>query len=90
MGDPSQQMVTFRELDEAAHCPKGTTFRAFKALSDQLREGVDYVLLRADSDGARIESLRAQGRIYNSSVNVVLLQHQAADRVRDNIMKAPQ
>jgi len=64
---------TFRELDEAAARPKGSTFRAFKRIEPQLREGQDFRLLRPGRDDAEIETLRQNQRIYANSVNIVLL-----------------
>ncbi|MEA5445845.1 hypothetical protein VCB98_08445 [Gammaproteobacteria bacterium AB-CW1] len=82
MPEDNPQWLSFRELDEAEHCPKGTAFRAFKRLGEALTEDRDFLLLRAQSHGPDIESLRAQGRIYPASMNVVLLSREAAERVR--------
>ncbi|WP_043113446.1 hypothetical protein [Solimonas soli] len=63
---------SFRELDAAAGRDKGAAFRVFKALRPHYREGVDYVVLEHAADAAAIAALRQAGRIYASSVNVVL------------------
>jgi len=72
---------TFRELDEAAARPKGSAFRAFKRIEPQLREGLDFQLLRAGADDAQIEVLRREQRIYSNSVNIVLLGDAVARRL---------
>lgn len=68
--------VTFREIDAALSLPKGSAFRAFKRLV--LKEGTDYIVMDANCDQSIISELRAQGRIYRSSVNVVLLSASTA------------
>lgn len=72
---------TFRELDQVLAQPKGTAFRGFKALEPQLQEGRDFRLLQAGRDDAEIGHLRAEQRIYQSSVNVVLLSDATATRI---------
>ena len=53
--------------------PKGSAFRAFKRALPQLQESRDFIRLDAARDQVEIEKLRATGRIYSSSVHVVLL-----------------
>jgi hypothetical protein len=65
--------LSFREIDQRLDLPKGSAFRAFKSIEAGLSEGSDYVLLLAGEDHAAIGALRAQGRVYASSRNVVLL-----------------
>ena len=69
--------MTFKELDAACGVVKGSAFRAFKALADELHEGVDFhchdARLAADTHA---ELLRA-GRIYAGSLNAVLLAERA-------------
>jgi len=72
--------LTLRELDEAAGTPKGTAFRAFKALAGQLAEGRDFRLLDATRDAAGIAALRA--RSYRSSRNLLLISRDAAELLR--------
>jgi hypothetical protein len=64
---------TFRELDEAGGLTKGNAFRAFKRIEAQLTEHKDYEVLWPQHQREAIEILRTGGRIYASSVNVVLL-----------------
>lgn len=64
---------TFREIDTAAGWIKGTAFRRFKQIESGFREGTDYRVLHHQHDQSAIAQLRAAGRIYDSSVNVVLL-----------------
>jgi len=72
---------SFRELDEAADRPKGSAFRAFKHLEPGLSEGRDFLLLRPGRDDAGIAELRAQDRVYRSSVNIVLVDDALAERL---------
>ncbi|MDP3858116.1 MAG: hypothetical protein Q8Q73_10210 [Stagnimonas sp.] len=67
--------LSLRELDARAARPKGEAFRAFRRLEAGWQQGLDYRLLRTDDAGAAAEiaDLRAQGRIYPSSVSVLLL-----------------
>ena len=76
-----QNTRTLRELDIASGAVKGSAFRAFKALLEQLGEGTDYHVLNPERDAALLEHLRSTGRIYPSSINVVLLEALAADKV---------
>ena len=78
---------TLREIDERHGLPKGSAFRAFKRLRGGLREDVDFTLLSASSAGAEIERLRAAGRIYRSSVNVVVLAESGVHRVRAQLRR---
>ncbi|MCI0399782.1 MAG: hypothetical protein L0Y67_09475 [Gammaproteobacteria bacterium] len=66
-------VYSFKETDERHRCVKGTTFRAFKRINDQLIEGEHYYYLSAKAHAELIDELRRRGRIYASSVNVVLL-----------------
>ncbi len=76
---------TFRDIDTALGAAKGTAFRAFKQLRPELVEGRDFSVLRADTHGRRIESLRRNGRIYASSVNVVLLSASTRTLIEQNL-----
>lgn len=68
-----QGWLSLREIDTAAGTRKGAAFRCFKRLEATLADGRDYIVLRADRDRDAISALRAQDRIYDSSVNVLLL-----------------
>lgn len=68
-----QLLTTFLELDQRWQTRKGTAFRAFKRVLPELREGTDFHYLHRQRHAAEIAGLRAAGRIYASSVNVVLL-----------------
>jgi hypothetical protein len=70
---PIQRLLSFKEIDTLHQRPKGTSFRAFKGLSQQLLEGEHYYYLNAQSHAAEIEALRREGRIYSSTVHAVLL-----------------
>jgi hypothetical protein len=71
--------VSLRELDERLGLAKGSAFRAFKRAG--LAEGPDFRVLDATRDAAEIARLRAAGRIWRASVNVVLLSRAAAARL---------
>jgi hypothetical protein len=71
--------VTLRELDERLGLAKGTAFRAFRRAG--FAEARDFRVLEAARDAAGIAALRAAGRIYRGSVNVVLLSPDAAERL---------
>ena len=73
---------TLREVDVRLGRPKGSAFRAFKRRREALRENVDFTLLPAGAASAEIERLRAAGRIYRSSINVVILAESGFERVR--------
>ena len=73
---------TLREIDVRLGRPKGSAFRAFKRRRHSLRENVDFTVLPARTAKIEIERLRAQGRIYRSSVNVIVLAESGFERVR--------
>jgi hypothetical protein len=75
--------VGLREIDRRAGTGKGTAFRAFKALAPNLIEGTDYRVLDPHRDREVIDTLRHAGRIYASSVRVVLLAPAAALRLTE-------
>lgn len=70
-----------RELDIATGTPKGSAFRAFRRIEARWREGEHYRVLHHEHDRAAIEALRAAGRIYASTVNLVLFCPALADAV---------
>lgn len=72
---------TFRDIDRHLGLPKGSAFRAFKRLRPALREGEDFRVLAAGADNQTIAELRQAGRIYASSINVVLLCTAARARI---------
>ena len=76
------QGYTFKEIDTRHGRAKGSAFRAFKRVRHTLREGTDFHHLDAATERARIERLRRAGRIYASSVNVVVLSESGYRRVR--------
>ena len=74
--------LSLRQLDELNGLPKGTSFRAFKACSDELVEGKDYFLLPAGDHEGLINELKAAGQIYATTVNLVLLTRAGYQRLR--------
>lgn len=79
-GDVSN-FSSFREVDESQQQTKGWAFKRFKALEDSLLEGDDYIWLEHQTHAAEIEALRAAGRIYQSTVNLVLLSPRGKTKV---------
>lgn len=75
------QWLTLLELDRSLGQPKGTAFRAFKRHEPCWREDHDFRVLQPDRDGAEIARLRAAGRVYASSRNVILLSAAAARQI---------
>lgn len=73
---------TFKEIDVRHGRVKGSAFRAFKRVRERLREGVDFQHLDARAERERIDALRRAGRIYASSVNVVILSESGYRQVR--------
>ncbi len=73
--------LSLRQLDELNHVPKGTTFRRFKACRADLVEGQDFFRLDAGEHSPLLDSLREEGRIYPSSVHVVLLTESGYQRL---------
>ena len=73
---------TLREIDVLLGRPKGSAFRAFKRQRESLRESIDFTVLPARTAKTEIERLRAQGRIYRSSINVIVLAESGFERVR--------
>ena len=65
--------LSLRQIDELNGEPKGTAFRRFKARRAWLAEGSDFFRLDAAAHAERIAELRAAGRIYASTVHLVLL-----------------
>lgn len=59
---------SLRELDVAAGLPRGSAFRAFKRAA-ACEEGRDYVILGSEA----AQALRAEGRLYATSVRAILL-----------------
>lgn len=65
--------LSLRQLDEMNQVPKGTSFRRFKAVVGALEEGRDFFRLDASAHATLLAHLRAEQRIYPSSVHVVLI-----------------
>ena len=71
---------TVREIDELLDLPKGSAFRRFKKIESFLEEGEDFLVLHHEHDRAAIEPLRAADRIYEASINVVLIDKETYER----------
>ena len=76
---------TLREIDERLGLRKGNAFRAFKRQRHSLRENVDFTVLPARTAKTEIERLRAEGRIYRSTINVVIRAESGFERVRNEL-----
>lgn len=74
--------LSFRQLDELNGLDKGSSFKVFKAYQAQLQEGTDYFYLSAFSHGDWIETLKAAGLIYASSVHLVLVTQRGYTRLQ--------
>lgn len=81
MNHGAKFLKSFKELDEAWAVPKGTAFRAFKRSLQALVEEQDYIRLDARLNHAEIEALRAVGRVYANSINVVLLSQAGVSKL---------
>ena len=77
----TRDWLSLRELDEAAGTTKGTAFRCFKRHADTLNEGTDYCVLRPEDHTDAIAAMRSAGRLYASSVNIVLLSRATGTRL---------
>ena len=64
---------SLKEIDEVRGVVRGTAFKAFKQLRDGFDEGRDYFYLVAEQDSREIETLRLRGRLYDGSINAILL-----------------
>ncbi|MGA9852516.1 MAG: hypothetical protein WBR15_06235 [Gammaproteobacteria bacterium] len=73
MDRDAEALTSLKELDKAWIVPKGTAFRTFKQALPALVENRDFIRLDAMRHHTEIENLRAAGRIYAGSANVVLL-----------------
>lgn len=81
----SQKTWSLKEIDQQLGASKGTAFRAFKQLKDSFDEGRDFYYLSASEDAGEIEKLRGGGRIYESTVNAILLTEPGYSAVLDYI-----
>ncbi len=82
-----QQRLSLRQLDEAEARPKGSAFRAFRRVEGTAQEGRDFLVLHHQRDRALIDALRAQQRIYSSTVNLLLLSPDFAEVVRTQMRR---
>ena len=78
-----RETLSFRQIDEMNGLRKGETFRIFKQARDRLDEGSDYYYLPASQYPDFIEQLRAEGRIYASTVHLVLITRDGYARLRE-------
>ncbi|MDN5938219.1 MAG: hypothetical protein L0H83_06105 [Salinisphaera sp.] len=69
----AEKTWSLKEVDETRGVGKGTAVRAFRQLKEGLDEGRDYYYLSSNDDDAELETMRNQGRLYESCVNTVLL-----------------
>ncbi|MCC5813016.1 MAG: hypothetical protein JJU06_21840 [Ectothiorhodospiraceae bacterium] len=74
--------LSMKQIDRMNGLAKGTTFRLFKSRQAALIEGEDYILLRHDAEPELLESLRASGQIYPSTVNALLLTETGYRKLR--------
>jgi len=79
----TEKTWSLKEIDQQRGDKKGTSFLAFKQLKDSFDEGRDYYYLSASQDGREIEQLRQAERIYESTVNAILLTEGGYSAVLD-------
>ncbi len=81
-------LATFKELDLACGVVKGSAFRAFKALGEQLTEGVDFHCHDARLASSIHAELVLTGRLYAGTVNAVLLEDRAQTLITAHLRTA--
>lgn len=74
---------SLKEVDAARGAAKGTAFQAFKQLREGFDEGRDYFYLSSEQDQVELETLRSKSRLYEGSVNAILLTETGYDAVMD-------
>jgi len=82
------ETLSFRQIDQLNQLPKGTGFRLFKSGREELVEGCDYFYLPASLHSKQIETLKKTGKIYATTVNLVLFSRAGYDKLRQRIPKA--
>lgn len=75
------EWISFKELDESQQRQKGESFKLFKSIEAELVEGRDYLWLSNFDNNPEIATLKQQGRIYSTSINVVLVSAATAERL---------
>ena len=81
-------LATFKELDLACGVIKGSAFRVFKALGEQLAEGVDFHCHDARLASSTHAELVLTGRLYAGTVNAVLLEDRAQALITGHLRTA--
>jgi hypothetical protein len=81
----SEHWIGLRSIDLELRLPKGSAFRAFKALEMHLHEGRDYRVLHHQHDRELLDALKNEGAIYAGSVNAVILSPACAARLRSDL-----
>ena len=81
--DPN--LRSFAEIDRELLLPKGSAFRAFKALADEFREGEDFFCCDSRFDAERFAEWWVTGRFYGGTVNAVLLGARAQSRLKQGL-----
>ena len=79
----SEKTWSLKEIDQERGSTKGAAFLAFKQLKESFDEGRDFYYLSATEDAAEIEKLRETGRIYETTVNAILLTEAGYSAVVD-------
>lgn len=80
---------SFQELDVQYGQTKGWAFKRFKQLESSLIEGEDFVCLRHQEQPEAINDLRASGRIYASTVNLVMLSPSGVAKFKHAVTDSP-
>ncbi len=79
---------TFRDIDTSLGLAKGAAFRAFKSLLPELSEGIDFAVLDPRAEATTIRTLRAEGRLYPSSVRAVVLSARARALIERHLRRS--
>lgn len=80
-----REVLTLRQLDRLNGVSKGTSFRAFKRVREELVEGRDFFHLDASEHAPYIEALRQRGLVYESTIHLLLLTRDAYEYMsKDN------
>lgn len=76
------ETLSFRQIDQLNGLSKGASFRLFKTHRQHLEEGIDYFYLPEQTHRAFLDELKVSGRIYVSTVHLVLLTRQGYQRLQ--------
>lgn len=82
------ETLSFRQIDQLNRMPKGTAFRLFKVLRQELVEGGDYYYLPALTHAELIHALKVTEQVYATTVNLVLFSRAGYGKLRQRSLKS--